>query len=313
MNKSEKEILVQFFGKTLNLTAEDVAPIFEEKGDDHELKQDALKTLLTFDADRVKTIKGDVSKIEKDQFDKGYKKAQAEILPKFEKQIKEKFSFDSDKQGLELFEELITSKTKAPELEEDKVKIHPAYTKLEKEAAKKLKEAEDAWSKKIEDREKEIAKKETLNQVKKSTLAELNKLNPIYGTKDESKINNQIDYLLMKELDQYDYLIQNGETIVMKEGKRLEDQHGKPVTFETLIKEKAAQHWDFSDGKERQGAGADNDAAAKAKAAAAAGKIVYKGTLPKSEAEFNTLFANEKDSQQRIALMEEFEASQQTV
>lgn len=309
MKQEEKKVLIEFFGKTLNLTAEDVAPIFETKGDDEELKSDALNVLLQHDAARIKKFKDD----EKLSHDKGYKKAQAESLLKLEKAIKEKFEFDSDKQGLDLIEEIVTSKTKAPELEEDKVKIHPAYTKLEKETTKRLKEVEETFKQKIEEREKEIAKKETLNMVKKSTIAELKKLNPNFGTKDDSKINNQIDLLLMKDLEQFEYITQNDETIVMKEGKRLEDQHGKPITFEALVKDKAAKHWDFTEGEARSGAGASNDDAAKAAAAKAAGKIAYKGKLPKNEAEFNSLFAAEKDADQRVALMEEFEASQQAV
>ncbi len=308
MKKEEKESLIEFFGKTLNITAEDVAPIFEEKGDDHELKTDAVKTLLKFDADRVAKLKGDVAKVEKDQFDKGYKKAQAEILPKLEKQVKEKYSIDSDKQGLDLFEEIITLKTKTPELEVDKVKAHPEYMKLEKEADKKLKEAEAVWTKKIEDREKEIAREKTLSTVKKAAMAELKKLDPIFGTTDENKINNQIDHLLMKGLEQFEFVIQNDEMVAMKDGKRLEDAHGKPITYSELIKTEASKHWDFGDGKERSGSGANNDDAAGAGSKGAAGKK-YKGQLPKSEEEFNQKFATEKDPEQRVALMEEFEAS----
>jgi len=69
MKKSEKDTLITFFGKTLNLTAEDVAPIFEEKGDDHELKSDALKVLLGHDATRVKTFKDEISDTEKKSFE----------------------------------------------------------------------------------------------------------------------------------------------------------------------------------------------------------------------------------------------------
>lgn len=310
MNKQEKSILIEFFGKTLNLTAEDVAPIFEKKGDDEELKSDALSLLLKHDATRVKAFKDEVATAEKAAFDKGHKKAASEILPKLEKSIKEKFGFDSDKQGTDLIEEIIASKTKAPEIEEDKVKIHPAYTKLEKESAKRLKEIEETWTKKLEEREKEIARKEVLSTVKKSTIAELKKLNPVFGTKDESKINNQIDQLLMKELESYDFVIQDEETLVMKDGKRLEDAHGKPVTFETLVKEKASKHWDFADGQGRQGAGASNDDAAAAAAAAAAAGNKYKGPIPKTEEEFNKVFPTIKDPDQRVALLEEFEKSQ---
>lgn len=112
----------------------------------------------------------------------------------------------------------------------------------------------------------------------------------------------------MGDIKSYEFIDQNGELIVMKEGKRLEDLHGKPISFDALIKENAAKHWDFEEGTGRAGAGADNDAAAKAAAAAAKAGKKYKGELPKTEEEFGRIFPTLTDPEQRAALAEEFEA-----
>lgn len=304
MNAAEKKILTAFLGKTSNIPAETFASLFTKKEDEtEELNDKALDILLNDHAETVKTAKAN----EKLLFDNGYKKAQIEVLSKLEKDLSEKFEFKSDKKGLELIEEIVISKTKAPELDEDKVKIHPLFIKTEKESAKKIKELEESFKTKFEEREKELAREQTFNTVTKKATDLLKTFKPIFGTADEAKIQNQIERLLMGDIKSYEFLDQNGELIVMKEGKRLEDLHGKPISFEALIKENAAKHWDFEEVTGRAGAGANNDEAAKAAAAKLAGKK-YKGDIPKTEEEFGRVFPTIIDPEQRAAFVDEYEA-----
>lgn len=308
MKTAEKEIITAFLGKTSNLPAETVASLFVKKDDDEELIPGALDILT---ADHAKTVQANKIENEK-RFDNGYKKAQVEVLGKLEKDIVDKFGVTSDKKGLELVEEVVAAKTKVPELEEEKVKAHPAYIKLEKENTKKLKEVEEAFKAKETEREQLQVKEATFKNVTDKASTILKDLKPIFGTADEKKIQAQIEKLLIGDLKQYDFKVEGDEIIVMKGDKRLEDAHGKAVNFDVLIKDNAARNWDFEQGKEHGGSGASNDAAAKAAAAAAAaGKAKYKGTLPKNEAEFNQAFATLQGSEnadQRVALMEEYDA-----
>jgi hypothetical protein len=307
MKAEEKKAITEVLEKTLNISTGEVDQLFEENGTEYELKKDFQKKLLDHNVDRVKKFK-DAEEI---AFKNGQKKATKEFGDNRDKEIKEKFGIDSEKIGVELVEEIVTTKSKAGELDAEKIKIHPEYLKAEKEFSKKLKETEEALTKKYEDREKEIAGEKTFGNVTSQATDILKGLKPVFGTADEAKIKNQIERGLMSDLKQYDFVVNGKEIVVMKkDGKRLEDEHGKAVTFDALIKETSARHWDFEDGTEREGSGASNDAAKKAAAAkAASGAIKYKGQLPKNEDEYFETFANEKDPAQRVALYDEYEAS----
>jgi hypothetical protein len=305
MNKSEKSILQAFFGKTLNLTAEDVAPIFETKGDDEELKEDALKFLLGHDATRIKTIKDEVATSEKTGFDKGYKKAQAEVLPGLEKKIKEKFNIDSDKQGLELIEELVAAKANANVLEEDKVKVHPAFLKREKELLKQIEDEKTALEKKFKDREDEIANEKTFSEIVGLSDKTLEALKPVLP-KDAEKAKNQ-KQLLINELKGFKYEKQGDQIVILNaDGKRLEDDHGKPVSFDSLIKNTASKYWDFEVNQQRQGSGANNDNQNNGNAAS----NTYKGTVPTNDAEFTKAFNAASSKEERVAMLNAYEAQQ---
>ena len=308
MNKAEKTILQAFFGKTLNLTAEDVAPIFETKGDDEELKEDALKFLLGHDATRIKTIKDEVATSEKTGFDKGYKKAQAEVLPGLEKKIKEKFNIDSDKQGLELIEELVAAKANANVLEEDKVKVHPAFLKREKELLAQIETEKATLEKKLKDREDEIVSERTFESIVSSADRTLDSLKAILP-KDADKAKNQ-KQLLVNELKGYKYEKQGEQIVILKpDGKRLEDLHGKPIDFDTLVKETASKYWDFEVATPRQGAGATNDSTNNGNQTA----NTYKGAIPTNDAEYSKAFNSLTSKEDRVALLNAYEASQQKV
>lgn len=306
MKASEKKILTAFLDKTLNLSAETVVSLFEKNGDDEDLKDDALKTLEKADADRVQTLKGDSKTI----FDNGYKKAQGEVLGKLEKEISDKYDIKSDKKGIELFDEIIELKTTPSDLTDDKIKVHPLYRNLEKESAKKIKEAEDAAQSKIDAKEKEITRNSTLSKIKALADAKLKELKPIFNTIDPTKVQNQIDKLLLSELNGYDYEIQGEDIIVMKDGKRLEDPHGKAISFDDLVKKTAATNWEFEEGTGRQGSGADNDDPAK-KAAAAAKQTKYTGVVPKTDEEYSKAFSAITDKKERVLLTEAYDASKQ--
>lgn len=305
MKAEEKKAITEVFEKTLNISTGEVDQLFEENGTEFELKKDATKKLLEFNVEKVKKSK----EAEEIAFKNGQKKATKEFGENRDKEIREKFGIDSDKIGVELVEEIVTTKSKAGELDAEKIKIHPEYLKAEKDYSKKLKETEEALNKKYEDREKEIAGEKTFGNVTSQATEILKALKPVFGTADESKIKNQIDRGLMVDLKQYDFIINDNKeiTVMKKDGKRFEDEHGKAVTFDALVKETSARHWDFEDGTEREGSGASNDAAKKAAAAKASGAIKYKGILPKSETEYFDAFAAEKDPAQRVALSEESE------
>lgn len=310
MKKTEKETLIAFLGKTSNMPAETVASLFTKNEDGTEdLNDKALDILLKDHADAVQAAKDK----EKTMFDNGYKKAQVEVLSKLEKEISDKFEVKSDKKGIELIEEIVTVKTKVPELDEDKIKVHPVFTKAEKEYQKKLKEQEDLYKAEIDKKDKDFARKETMSKIKSKVISKLEEeIKPIFGTTDKNKQRNQIDRLLMPDIEQLDFIEQDDEIIIMKEGKRLEDKHGKPISFDSFIKENASKHWEFEQGQQRQGSGADNDDHLKGKTnlgKGSDGKITWTGEIPKSDADYSRIFNTLKTSEERIAFDDAVEAA----
>jgi hypothetical protein len=99
--------------------------------------------LLDEDAKRVEAIKKSVDT--KPAFQDGFKKAQGEILTKFEKDLKEKFGLESDKMGLELVEELVSKKSEGGQggdLTEDAIKRSKVFQDMESNLKKQIKQTE---------------------------------------------------------------------------------------------------------------------------------------------------------------------------
>lgn len=314
MKASEKETLIAFFGKTLNLTAEDVAPIFEKKGDEEELKPDALKTLLAHDATRIKALKDEVATVETESFNKGYKKAQGEALTKWEKEIKEANGIKSDKKGLELITEIVKAKAEPGTLDADKIKTHPDYLKMEKELNDKIELTKTEWESKYNKRETELSAEKTFSTIMDKANKTLEALKPVLP-KDSEKAKNQ-KQLLINELKGLTYEEKNGELIILKsDGKRLEDAHGKPVKFEDLVKDTAAKYWDFESGEGRNGSGADNNVGGTKvgnvikTTADGSTTVKWGGQVPKNDAEYEAAFKTTTNAEERMALLDAYEAA----
>lgn len=286
MKAAEKTILTAFLEKTLNFSAEKVAPLFKENGDESELQPEALNELLTADAARVQGFKAN----EKTMFDNGFKKAQSEVLSKTEKDIKDEFGVTSEKTGIDLLKEIISTKTPTDKkIDADTIKVHPEFLKLESEWKKQAKIELEAKGKEFEDYKTEVSQKETFNRIAKKADEYLSKLKPIL-TNDPVKAANQ-KQLLINELKGFTFQENGDEIIVMKDGKRFEDAHGKPISLETLVKEKSGQYWDFKDGGHHSGTGADNNNANPNQGNNAnSAKSKYTGELPKNETDFHRIF-----------------------
>ncbi len=280
-----KEFLTAFLGKTLNLPAEKVAELLNSEGT--ELNADALDKVLALDATRVAAFKAENDT----HFKNGQAKATKEILTDREKEIKEKFAITSDKKGVELIEEIITIKAGAAvSMEPDKVKLHPTFIAMQDDLTKKLNDTTKDLTTKYETLEKTHTKEKIFSGVVKNAEAVLSKLKPILPS-DATKAANQ-KQLLLNELNQFDYIEQDGKILITdKAGKVVEDGHGNRKNFESIVTEAATKYWDFEDGTERGGSGGSNDG----NNGGAGGTTKWKGAVPKTDAEFQTAFANTKN------------------
>lgn len=232
-----KNLLVGFVSKTLKLDETAVASeLFESDGDTLKVKENALTYLTGLDAQRVKQF-NDAAKT---KFQDGYQKAKKEERSAFESEIREKFGIQSDKIGLDLIEDVVSTAAKAPaDVTDEVVKKHPSFIKREREL---LAEKENAI-KEINDRIRLDKNTETF--LGKSIDYLKSELKPVLPA-DEKKAKNQIN-LFMGILKNIKHdVLENGDiTLLNPDGSRMEDAHGHPVDWKEHVKTLAGDYFDF--------------------------------------------------------------------
>lgn len=308
MQEKLKELIVAYLSKTQGKTPDEVSSLlFKKEADTEVMNETALDGLFEWDKARVAKFDEKI----REQHVKGYDKAKAESLAKFEKDIREKFGVAEEKQGLELIDAVIAAKSKGSEgaLDDEKIKASKVYNdtidllKKEKDAAVK------EWKDKFENREKQLQREATFKTIAEEAKSIVKGLNPILPA-DEKKAERQLS-ILIKELEtEYEYeVLEGGKKILKKDGKVVEDSHGHPISFDSIVKDKASMLWDFKQGDSRQGAGNKNDGDG---AGAGTGKG-YSGPIPKTEEEYMKMIGELKDEKAQIELTKEWVASQQKV
>lgn len=295
-----KDVLIGFLSKTLNMDNESVAGLLYKKTDDgkitEEANPDALKSLLALDAERVKGLKGDTDT--KTAFDNGYKKAQKEVAERWEKDVKETLGLkDSDKVGVELLKEGIAKITKTP-LEDDKVKVHPLFLQLEKKLNDEKAAIEAEWKGKFEEVEKQTKRKETFSKVKGKGAEYFDGLNPVLSTDVAKAATLRSEFL--DKVEAFDWEQSGDDFIQMKDGKRVEDSHGHPVTLKVFVTNEASKRFDFKKQEPKGNAGNKNDG----------GGGFKLEKIPATKEELTTAIFNAKSGEERLALKAAFEKSQ---
>ena len=253
---TEKELLMAYLSKTLNLDSDGVASlIYDDAG---QLKPDSISAIEDLDAERVKGYKSNAKQLR----DEGYQRAQREIMTNFEKELKKKYGVNTEQHGIELINEIISKSSTATDkpLTEDDVKRHPVYRQLlldkDEEMGKIKSEADDVLNK----YKSEIARERTMQEVRKRALTRLDSRNPVLSS-DPNKAERQKNFLL-HDIMQYEYEVhQDGASnniIVLKDGKVLENKHGHPIKFENLVDEISDGYFDFRQAEPRSSGGNPN-------------------------------------------------------
>jgi len=311
MNKQEMEFVTQLVTTTLGVQQTEIASVlFDIKEDDTaEVKPDALKFLLDKSAVRVASFK----EAETKAHDKGFSKAKAEAISKFETELKEKLGVTSDKQGLELIEFAISEKIKAAggEIDEEKIKRSPVYLKtlerLEKDKADAVKAAED----KFNELNNKIQKESTFKTIAEQANAVLDELKPILPTgqtaEGKSKAEIQRQRFLNELSSEYGFEIQDGKILVTKDGKILEDAHGNMIPLKDIVKNRASELWDFQQGEQRAGTGNNNNAAG---ANNGGGVKKYNGPAPKTAEEYSSMIGKAETIEEKKEIMQLWEEGQ---
>lgn len=299
-----KETFLAFLGKTLNLPADRLAEILFKKSDDgatftDDLNDGVLEALVKLDSERVGKLKPDT----KPFFDNGYKKAQVEVSEKWEGLIRQKFGIDSDATGEDLVIAALEKAGKSSKIEDEKVKMHPLYLKMEKDAAEALKTAKAEGEKMLEDFKTGVQKQSRLSSVQ----AEVRKLflsrRPVLST-DPAKQENQIS-MFLNRFAEYDYEpLESGGWLPMKDGKRIENAHAHPIDLQTLVNEMSEQLFDFQVQDPKGNGGNGNPAGGN-------GNQGPKPATPyKTKQDFETAYFAETDTTKRSEIAKTYEAAQ---
>lgn len=293
-----KEKLSPVF-KKMGMADEQVASLFNEDGT--EFAENATDTLLKHDATRVQKMKDDGTKL----FNDGHKKGLSEGASKIEKEIVEKFGVKSDKIGIELIEEIITLKSTSGtgELDEEKVKLHPSYVKMQDELSKQIKNKDKEWDEKFKQRDSEIAKQNLFKEVVTKAKTTVLGLKPILP-KDAAKAEKQMELLVAELLKLGFTKTEDGNDYILeKEGKPVEDAHGNRINFDAYVKSTAESIWDFEQGQQRSSSQNSNDTSG------ATGTTKWAGKTPTNEQEYIKAVSEAKTGEERMAIQDAYKAA----
>lgn len=303
-----KTIITGLLSKAYNFDNGKIAELF--KDGETELSEDQqkeiLQKLLDEDAKRVEAIKKSVDT--KPAFQDGFKKAQGEILTKFEKDLKEKFGLESDKMGLELVEELVSKKSEGGQggdLTEDAIKRSKVFQDMESNLKKQITTVKTEYETKINEIQDGYKAEQTFSNVSQKALQIFNGLNPILP-QNKTVADNQVKFFV-NSLKDFKFDVQDERIVVMdKDGKVLEDGHGNSRSFEDIVKETASGLFEFK--ANNGGSGSGNGGQGQG------GSGSYAGNVPKTFEELEKVMSDTSISiEDRSNIMAEYEKAQKGI
>ena len=304
-----KTIITGLLSKAYNFDNGKIAELF--KDGETELSEDQqkeiLQKLLDEDAKRVEAIKKSVDT--KPAFQDGFKKAQGEILTKFEKDLKEKFSLESDKMGLELVEELVSKKSEGGQggdVTEDAIKRSKVFQDMESNLKKQVTTVKTEYETKINEIQDGYKAEKTFSNVSQKALQIFNGLNPILP-QNKTVADNQVKFFV-NTLKDFKFDVQDERIVVMdKDGKVIEDGHGNSRSFEDIVKETASGLFEFK--ANNGGSGSGNGGQGQGGSGSS-----YAGNVPKTFEELEKVMSDTSISiEDRSNIMADYEKAQKGI
>ena len=278
MTDAEKKVLEGFLSKTLKIETEDFASLYNDAGE-------LTNLTIASDADtqRIKKLKDDTAS----QYKRGIK----EGATKIEKELKDKYELDSELEGIELVDFIVSQKVSQAKETTDDITKHPEYIKLKLETDKLLRNKDKDWQKKFDDREAEFNRQSVFGKVKDKALTELEGLKPILP--DDPKKAAKWKEKFIEEISRYEYQEQDNAVIVLKEGKPVSDSHGYTLTFPDHIKSIAGDMFEFQTAETRDASGNKTTQPIPV-------------TSPKSQTEYIDAMKKAKTPQERVQIMRSY-------
>jgi hypothetical protein len=283
----ETEILVGALAKMLKKDETEVKGLVYNG---EEVIETAIENVLNADAERIKRLQ---KEYETNGFNNGVKKATGEVLTDFEDKLRIKYGVKSDVKGIDLVDFIVQQNQKTAVNTED-VRKHPAYLELERSTVHK-----DEYNKVIgefENYKLNLERQKVMNKVQTKALDLLEKMNPVI--EDNPVVAKRRKEMFLNEFSEYDYEFEGDYTMVLKDGKRIQDRHGNPIGFDTYVREVAERNFVLSQQQYRQSSGNSNNKNGN-----------FMVTVPRTPEEYHKAIVNEKDPAKRIAIKQAYEAA----
>ncbi len=247
MIDSEKKILNDSLSKLFKIEPETLASLYNDAGELVDFSK-----ILELDADRIRKYKG--------ENDSQYKRGIKEGAEKIENALREKYELDSELKGVELVDQLVVKKIEEAKTAGTKdITKHPEYIKLQVSIDKQLKDRDKEWETKLVEKEKEFNKAKLFEKVRDRALTNLESRKPILSGNPRKAQKWKDTYL--NELRQGNYM-EDGDTIIVlgQDGKPLQTDHGKTISFDDYEKEIADQYFEYPVSEQRSSPGNKPDA-----------------------------------------------------
>jgi len=248
----QKESLLYLATKQFNLT-EDEAKALLFDGD--ELKDNASDLLLDKDKERIQKLKDDRTT----RYNEGFQTAEKKFKTLAEAEFKELTGYKGTEGNFkDMFQLWYADEKKKlatkKEVTEDDVKKTQWYIDLETKTIPK--DQYDELQKSFDEFKTSQQRGQVMGVVTERAWSVVAAKNPILSENQTVAENRKRDFLA--KFSGYDYDLQDGKIIVLKEGKRLEDEHGNLKPFESVVLELAALNFDFRAQSDKGNAGNDN-------------------------------------------------------
>lgn len=300
-----EEILIAFMSKTLNIDKEQVAELV--KNAEGELKETALTDLLNLDKERVSRLsKGNDDEL-KTRFDNGYAKAKGEVLGEFEKTIREKFEFQSDKKGFELVTDLVESRVsslKKDGLTPDSIKKSSTYLDLVEHKNKEMQDKIDALTNDYDGKINMFKSAEVSKKITEEAFGIIDMLKPVLS-EDLTRATNQKKSIVERILNTNKFEINEGRIILLNaDGKIMEDEHKNPIPFDKMVRDTTVSLFDLKKSEERSSAGGPGSGADDKKI-----PFKWNGTAPTNDENYIKLISNADSLEEKQAITKAFNDS----
>jgi hypothetical protein len=243
MKADEQTKLNETLVKVFKLTEEQLSTLYNTDGDLTDLK-------VVTEADEKRVAKFNSEKTQ--QLNRGIKEGASKI----EKEIKEKYSVESDAIGAELVDSIVLKQVEeATKAGNKDISKHPEYVKLEASIDKKLKDRDKEWEGKLAIKEAEFKKDKFFEKIKDKALVSLDIRKPILPTDPKKAQVWKETYLNELKAGNYQESEDGSPIVLDKEGNVMKDSHGNTITFDEFEKSISDKYFEYPVAEKRDSSG----------------------------------------------------------